>query len=208
MSWQRTRCTLLGVVALLGGALAAPPSLARPPEEPDGFVARHAERLGLDAETRDAIQDIAEATAARSDELERTARAARDRLREELSRPDAARDAVLATAGEVDRAMAALHRSRLEAILEIHALLTPTQREELVRIRSEERPWRRSGGCAADLDASCPDAAPGAAQLRCLADHFDGLSRGCRATLERLRDAPRERPLGPREGPAQGAGPD
>ena len=95
---------------------------------------------------------------------------------------------MLAAAGDVDRAMAALHRSRLEAILEIHALLSPAQREELVRIRAEERAWRRGGGCAADLDASCPDAAPGVAALRCLADHFDALSAACRGMLEHLGD--------------------
>lgn len=191
MTWRRIRCTMFGAIALLAGLLAAPPSLARSAEGPDGFLARHAERLGLDAETRDAIGEIVRAAAARSEELRRSAREARKRLRDELSRPDAGREAVRAAAAEVDRSLAALHQSRLEAILDIHALLTPAQREELVRIRAEESRRGRHAGCAADLADSCPDAAAGPAQLRCLADRFDALSPGCRASIQRLSRGPR-----------------
>jgi hypothetical protein len=82
--------------------------------------------------------------------------------------------------------MASLHRNRLDALLQIHALLSPAQREELVKIREEEWGGRRGRGCAADVDALCADAARGAPTLRCLAERFESLSPGCRRAVDRL----------------------
>jgi Spy/CpxP family protein refolding chaperone len=186
----------LGFAAALGAALTAPHAAwARPPHDPGRFIAKHAERLGLSDETLASIERVLAASRQRNEGLEDEARRARATLRERLEAPSPDRAAVLEAASAVDVAMASLHRNRLEALLEIHALLTPAQREELVRIREERGARRR--GCAADVASHCAAAAPGEAALRCLADRYASLSESCRGTIERL--GKERRRFGPRE---------
>jgi Spy/CpxP family protein refolding chaperone len=188
----------LGLAAALCTALVAPhAALARPPHDPGRLIAKHAERLGLSDETLASIGRVLDASRARNEGLEDEARRARGVLRERLETPSPDRAAVLEAASAVDAAMAGLHRNRLEAILEIHALLTPAQREELVRIREERRARRR--GCASDLASLCAQAPPGADALRCLADRYATLSDSCRETIERLGKESRHRRFGPPE---------
>jgi Spy/CpxP family protein refolding chaperone len=179
-------------LALAVALLAPHAALARPSHDPGRFIAKHAERLGLSDETLAAIGRVLDASRARNEGLEDEARRTRAALRARLEAPSPDRAAVLEAASTVDAAMASLHRNRLEAILEIHALLTPAQREELVRIREERRARRR--GCAADLASLCAEAEPGAATLRCLADRYDALADSCREAIERLgRESHRHR---------------
>jgi Spy/CpxP family protein refolding chaperone len=182
--------------ALFAALLAPDGTAARPPHDPGRFIARHAERLGLSAETLTAIEGVLDASRERNEALEAEADRTRDALRDVLSGPSPDRAQVMAAAAQVDAAMANLHHNRLEAILAIHALLTPAQREELVKIR-EERGGRGRRGCADDVAAHCADAAPGAAALRCLAERYESLTEGCRATIERLGEEPRRRRFGP-----------
>jgi Spy/CpxP family protein refolding chaperone len=185
-------------LAIFAALLATQAASARSPHDPGRFIARHAERLGLSAETLAAIEAVVDASQERNIALETEADRARDALRATLSGANPDRGQVMAAASAVDAAMASLHRNRLEALLQIHALLSPAQREELVRIR-EERGTRRRG-CAGDVAEHCADAAPGAAALRCLADRYDSLTDGCRKTVERLGEEPRWRRYG-RPGP-------
>jgi hypothetical protein len=78
-------------------------------------------------------------------------------------------------------------KNRLRATLRIRALLTPEQREELVRIREEEggrRMSRRMGACRDDVTRICPDAQPGHASVQCLSEHWDALSKECQSAFE------------------------
>ena len=186
-----------GVAALAALALvAAPPADARGRHSPAEHLARHVEQLGLDEATQAAITEIVTSSKAQDDALGEELRAARTRLRELLSAPETDRAAVLAQADQLDALYARKHRSRLEAVLQIHELLTPEQRAELVKLREQERPWKRGRGplgrCSADLRAHCADAPDGAAALRCLADRWDALSAKCRDAVapapERARD--------------------
>ncbi len=124
---------------------------AQPPDAgPDGpghgpghgierMLERNADRLGLDAATRDRIRALAEDSRKVSDPL----RAERDRLRDELramlsaETPDL--DAVLAKADEIGTVDTQLHKQRLRTLFAIRALLTPEQRRELVRLHEERR---------------------------------------------------------------------
>jgi Spy/CpxP family protein refolding chaperone len=158
----------------------------RPPGE---LVSRHAERLGLDADTQAALERILEESGARYQELKDEKGAAREELGALLSEPEPDRKAILAQAEVVDAPRSRATRHKLEAILRIHELLTPEQRAALVAIRAEERPSKRRRGplgrCSEDLLAICGDEPDGPASLRCLADHWDALSDSCR---EAVRD--------------------
>lgn len=193
---HRLLAPLAGAAAVAAIVLAgALPADARGRHHsPAEHIARHAERLGLDEATQAAIAEIATSSKAADEALEEQMRAARERMRELLSAPETDRDAVMAQADELDALYARMHRNRLEAVLRIHELLTPEQRAELVRIREQERPWKRGRGplgrCSGDLRAHCADAADGAAAFRCLADRWDALSEKCRDAVSpgRARD--------------------
>jgi Spy/CpxP family protein refolding chaperone len=181
--------------ALVGGALVASLAAnARPPGPPGDLVARHAERLGLDAETQAAIQQIV----AESEALEKALRArkeeAHQRMRELLSQPETDREAVMRQADVIEALRAEAHRSRLDTMLRIHEKLTPAQRAELVRLHGEDGPWRWHGPlgrCSRDLDDLCGGAADGPTALRCLADRFAEVSAPCRDAFGPPPEAPR-----------------
>jgi Spy/CpxP family protein refolding chaperone len=190
-SLSRTLVVAAGLVLLSSAApLAAAAGSSEPPLD---LVARHAERLGLDDETQQAIARVAEASRARQEALFAEMREARRKLYALLDGGAEDREAVMEQAARLDALKAEAHRNRLDAILRIHALLTPAQRQELVRLREERGPRHRRG-CAADLAALCPDAQPGPDAWRCLADRFEALSDTCRASLDRLAgdDPPRK----------------
>lgn len=183
----------LGLAGLSAGLATAEERRHRAPGE---VVARHAERLGLDADTQATLARILEESGARYRELKDEKRAARDELRALLSAPEPDREAILAQADVVDALRSRAHHGKLDAILRIHELLTPEQRAALVAIRNEERPWRRGRGplgrCSADLRAICADVPGGPDALRCLADHWDRVSDTCREAVEESRNEPRE----------------
>ena len=137
------------ILALAAGLCVAAAAAARPPEDrpPGGLVARHAERLGLSGESLAAVQAVVDASGARHQELVAKIDAARNAMRDLLSRPIPDADAVMAQAEAIGTLETELHKNRLRAIMQIRALLTPEQRTELLRIREEERAQReREGG--------------------------------------------------------------
>jgi hypothetical protein len=81
----------------------------------------------------------------------------------------------------------AARKQRLQVILQIRALLTPAQRQELVRLQETWDTRRRAEimpACQAESTEICPDAAPGRLQLACLYEHTAELSEACRLALQ------------------------
>jgi hypothetical protein len=85
-------------------------------------------------------------------------------------------------------------------MLQIRALLTPEQRQEITQLRKEDGPHRRGPGrgrgrgrrhrqafraCQSNVTQLCPDAAPGRSSIQCLSDNWDALSAECHAFFER-----------------------
>ena len=176
--------TLLALILMgvSGSAYAQRPE----PPPPGGLVERHAERLGLRGESLERVQQSIRTSGERHRVISEELREARSTLRELLSRPspDAAR--VLEQAEVLGRIETRLEKNRLEAILEIRALLTPAQRDELVRILDERRaPGRRGRGplrrCGRDLARHCAGDLSGPERLACLAEHWEDLSDRCRS---------------------------
>lgn len=186
MHWK----TGLAIALVLVGSFA-PAAGARGRPSPAEHVARHAERLGLDAQAQAALATIVEESEAEDGALHQQLHAAHERMRELLSAPEIDRDAVHAQAGVLDELQARAHRNRLETVLRIHELLTPAQRQALVELRERERPWGRGRGplgrCSKDLRTLCADAPDGAGALRCLADSWSALSDACREAVARCR---------------------
>jgi Spy/CpxP family protein refolding chaperone len=189
---RRTAAALALALALAVPGAAA----ARASRSPADLLARHAERLGLDAETQAAIQAIVDDWGTRDAALREEIERARERLHELLARRDPDEAAVLAQQDALAALYAETHRRRLIATLRIHERLTPEQREELVRIRMEEGPPQRvpsRGACREELQSRCAGAR-GPAALRCLAEHWEDLGEGCRDVLERVGEEPWDGP--------------
>ncbi len=126
----------------------APPGIGRRgPHRPppiEHVLERHAGELGLDADTRAAIREIA--TKARQDERPASdqLRALHEQLRKLLGGDSPKLDDVMQWADRIGAAETELKKSRLRTMLEIRTLLTPEQRQKLVEI-FEERRGRRKG---------------------------------------------------------------
>lgn len=154
---------------------------------PGDFVERHAEELGLDAATREAIDAVVADHDERDEALRDATREAYGRLHELLEQdaPDAA--AVLAVADEITALKGESRKNRLATVLEIRARLTPEQRARLVELREARRDRHRDrfGACRDDVEALCPDAESARDRMRCFAEQWDSLSEPCRAHLER-----------------------
>lgn len=136
-------------IALLAMAGGAPSAQAgerhhghkRPPL--DELLERHAERLGLDADTLARIRAVEDASHPEHERLADALHALRREMRERLGEDAPDRDAVMALADRIGAAETALDKHRLATLLEIRALLTPEQRRELVRIYEERRRERK-----------------------------------------------------------------
>ena len=192
-----TAKTVIGCV-LLAGLLAPGTGSAQPPGPPPGhgppggphpgrFFERHAERLGLDAETQEAIQKIIDESRQRGETLRLDLRDAQRAMRDLLSQEAPDESAVLKQAEVIGALELEERKNRLLATLRIRGLLTPEQREELIRMREEFGPQGRRGplgGCQADLRGICRDAELGRPALQCLSQHWEELSEECRSMLE------------------------
>ena len=152
---------LTAAALVLGtGAGAAQPGPGPGPDGPDRpgierILERNAERLHLDAATRERIRALAETGREQSEPQREALHALHDEMHALLTSdaPDSA--AVLAKADEIGRAETELQKQRLRTMLAIRALLTPEQRRELVKIHEEFRaehggPGRGGPGCWRD----------------------------------------------------------
>ncbi len=113
----------------------------RPPPI-DAILETHADRLGLDAATREKIRGIAETSRAEEAPLDERLKGLEREMRRLLREASPDEKAVLSQADRIGEVRTERHKHRLRTMLRIRALLTPGQREELVRIY-EERKGRR-----------------------------------------------------------------
>jgi Spy/CpxP family protein refolding chaperone len=140
------RFLLLLSAALLCGVLAAGAGeRGRKHERPplDALLEKNAERLGLEAETLERIRAVADTARPEHERLSDELHALRREMRTLLEADAPDRDAVMHHADRIGAAETALDKHRLGTLLEIRALLTPAQRQELVRIHEERRRERR-----------------------------------------------------------------
>ena len=140
---------------MLGLAAAA---AARPPSErpPGGLISRNAARIGLTGPALAAVQAVVDASGVRHAELVAKLDSERDAMRALLSQPVPDSRAVMAQADAIGAIETALHKNRLQAIMEIRALLTPEQRTQLLQIRDEEHARREREGDACEGHGDAP----------------------------------------------------
>ena len=103
------------------------------------MLERHADRLGLDAETQDAIDRTAQESRAEREALHSELRGLHEQMRALLSQPQPDEAAVMQQADRIGAAEVALEKSRLRSMLRIRALLSEEQLAELVEIHRERR---------------------------------------------------------------------
>jgi Spy/CpxP family protein refolding chaperone len=186
------------VVCVLLTALTAPgvsrAGAERPPRNtsarPDRFIAEYAERLGLDKETLETIRTIVDASRAQEETLRAELRQAQAQMRTLLSQEVPSAAAVMQQADAIGALELASRKQRLQAMLRIRALLTPAQRQELIRLQETWHTRRRSAliqACQAESTDLCPEAAPGRPHLACLYEHMAELSEACRTAIEGSR---------------------
>jgi Spy/CpxP family protein refolding chaperone len=190
----RTTSTIL-VVCVLLTALAAPGVsrawAERPPRNtstrPERFIAEYAERLGLDQQTLATIRTLVEASRSQAETLRAELRQAYAHMHALLSQEAPSEAAVMQQADAIGALELAARKQRLQVMLQIRALLTPAQRQELVRLQETWNTRRRAEimpACQAESTALCPDAAPGRLQLACLYEHMAELTETCRTALQ------------------------
>jgi Spy/CpxP family protein refolding chaperone len=188
-------CVLLTILTAPGAGHAG---AERPPREagapPDQFIAEHAERLGLDQEILTAIRAIVDASRAQGETLRTELRQAQAQMRVLLSQEAPDEAAVMQHADAIGALELAIRQQRLQAMLRIRALLTPAQRQELMRLQEAWQTRRRPDilqACQSESTDLCPDAAQGRPHLECLHEHMAELSEACRTALQGRRGAGR-----------------
>jgi Spy/CpxP family protein refolding chaperone len=124
-----------------------PPGMRRhgphgpPPIE--NLLERHADELGLDADTRTTIRAIAARARKDEDPVAEQLRALHEEMRRLLDGESPKLDDVMQWADRIGAAETELKKRRLRTMLEVRALLTPEQREKLVQIFEERRGHRK-----------------------------------------------------------------
>jgi hypothetical protein len=154
---------------------------------PDRFLAEYAERLGLDQQTLATIRTLVEASRAQAETLRVELRQAYAQMRALLSQEVPSEAAVMQQADAIGTLELAARKQRLQVMLQIRALLTPAQRQELVRLQETRNARRRAdmiSACQTESTELCPDAAPGRPHIECLHEHMAELSEACRTALQ------------------------
>lgn len=111
-----------------------------------GFLEEHATRLGLNEKTQVAIREIIDKSQDESRDLFQKLREARLKMRDLLSQDTPDVTAVMHQAEILGPIETETRKHRLGTMLRIRALLTPEQRQELMRIRKESMPRKRHRG--------------------------------------------------------------
>ena len=145
--------TILVGLTLAGTSAARPPSggpggPGGPPggHGPGRLIDEHADELGLDEETREAIQRIVDDSRQDAEGFREELHALHDAMRTLLSQDEPDEAAVMQQAETIGKVETEMHKHRLSTLLAIRALLTPEQRAELTRIREEMRGEGRGRG--------------------------------------------------------------
>ena len=139
----RSALVLAAVLGLAASAAARQDDEHRPI---GGLIQRNAERIGLKGDALASVQAVVEASGKRHEALLAQLDAARNAMRSLLSKPVPDSAAVMAQADAIGSIETQLHKNRLQAIMDIRALLTPEQREVLLRVRDEEHAKRALEG--------------------------------------------------------------
>jgi len=134
-----------------------------------------------------AIRTIVDASRARGQTLRAELHTAYAQMRTLLSQdlPDEA--AVMQQADTIGALELTERKNRLQAMLRIRALLTPAQRQELIRRQGELHSRRRPDfmqACQADSTNLCQDTTHWRTRMQCLHDHIEELSETCRAAIQ------------------------
>jgi Spy/CpxP family protein refolding chaperone len=181
-------CVLLTALTTLDLSRARAQRLSRDASaQPDRFIAQYAERLGLDQETQAAIRTIVEAARVQGKPLRTELRQAYAQMRTLLSQEVPNEAAVMQQADAIGALGLAVRKQRLQVMLQIRALLTPAQRQELMRLQQSWQARRRPDirqACQAESLEICPDAAPSRRHLACLEEHMEELSLACRMAMQ------------------------
>jgi Spy/CpxP family protein refolding chaperone len=181
-------CVLLTALTALDLSRAGAQRPSRDTSAPrERFITEYAERLGLDQETLAAIRAIVEASRAQGVPLRTELRQAYTQMRTLLSQEVPNEAAVMQQADAIGALELAIRKQRLQTMLRIRALLTPAQRQELMRLQETWRARRRPDimqACQAESIEICPDAAPGHPPLACLEEHMAELSVACRTAIQ------------------------
>jgi Spy/CpxP family protein refolding chaperone len=160
--------------------------------DPGAFIEEHAEALDLDDETLVAIRSIVEKSKERGDQLHSELRELHKGMKTLLSQDNPDESAVMQQIDSIGAAEVEMHKHRLGTMLEIRALLTPEQREQMTRLREDSRGhWKHAlmEGCEADLEALCPEADDRWSRKQCLKEQRENVSAECRDALEAARHA-------------------
>jgi Spy/CpxP family protein refolding chaperone len=189
-SWKRVGSTL----ALLAGLTVPGASLAQPPHggphhhgNPGRLVEEHADQLGLDSETREAIRAIVRDSREAGDVFRSEQERLHRKMRELLEADEPNEHEVMRLADAIGRVETTMHKHRLSTLLAIRRQLTPEQRAELVEMRKDER--GRFGhpiaeACDADRERLCPAAEDRWSRRRCMRESWDELSEECQEAIE------------------------
>jgi Spy/CpxP family protein refolding chaperone len=172
---------------------------ARPPFEsgdshrdPGAFMEANAEALGLDEETLGAIRSIVAKSKERGDQLHSNLRELHKEMKTLLSEDAPDESAVMQQVDSIGEAEIEMQRHRLGTMLEIRALLTPEQREQMTRLREESRIHLKHAlleVCEADLEALCSEADDRWSRRQCLKENREKVSSECRDALKAARHA-------------------
>jgi periplasmic protein CpxP/Spy len=123
-----------------------------PPGPPFGDVLeRHADELGLDADTLARIRDIADKSRQAEQPLADQLRTLHQGMRALLEAESPKADDVMQQADKIGALETELRKDHLRTMLEIRALLTPEQRQKLVQLfETRKQRWREHGGGGPD----------------------------------------------------------
>jgi Spy/CpxP family protein refolding chaperone len=172
---------------------------ARPPFEhtgsdrdPGAFIEENAESLGLNDETLSAIRSIVAESKDTGDQLHSELRELHKGMKALLSQGTPDESAVMKQVDAIGAAEVEMQRHRLGTMLEIRALLTPEQREEMTRLREDSRGrWRHAllEECESDLEALCPEADDRWSRKQCLKEQREEVSPTCRDAIKAAKRA-------------------
>lgn len=103
------------------------------------LLEKHADQLGLDEATQAQITQLVEASRSQREVLREASQREREVLRELLAADTPNTDAVMEQIDVLGSLRTSLRKERLRSWLEVRALLTPEQRQQLREMRSERR---------------------------------------------------------------------
>jgi Spy/CpxP family protein refolding chaperone len=185
----------LAVLTLSGVGFARPPFEASDSHrDPGAFIEENAEALDLDDETLVTIRSIVEESKGEGDQFHAKLRELHEEMKTLLSQGTPDESTVMKQIETIGAVETEMQKHRLGTMLKIRALLTPEQREEMIRLRDESRGrWKHAlrDACEADLEALCPDAEDRWSRKQCLRDQRENVSDECRDAIKAARHAHR-----------------